>query len=147
MSAASSPPPPSTMRAPFRARNKVGLALAALLAVNDVAGLVTYQASAGEVGPPLGVLILDAVLGVVTLVFVVVGWRTRNRGAVRIAAGSRILSALTVVPAFFAGPPPAIVAFGALMVLVTVVAVALMLAPAPTTTRLRDRAAGTEVAS
>ena len=45
-------------------------------------------------------------------------------------AGTRILSAVTALPAFFAGPPAPFVLAAAISVTVTVIAVALMLSPA-----------------
>ena len=87
-------------------------------------------ARAARIGPvepfkdPLGIL------GAVTLVFVVIAWLRRSRGAIRIVAGTRILSAVTALPAFFAGPPAPFVIAAAVLVTVTAIAVALMLSPA-----------------
>ena len=96
-----------------------------------------------QVGPPLGVIVLAGILGVITLVFVVIAWLRRSRGAIRIVAGTRILSAVTALPAFFAGPPAPFVIAAAVGVTVTVIAVALMLSPhaAP----YRSRAEGQEM--
>ncbi len=115
---------------------KVGLALTTLLGLSDVAGLVDLRPSDGEIGPPWSVVLLGVVLGVVTLVCVIVFWRTRSRGAVRLAAGAQVLSAITALPAFFAGPPMPLVVAAAVSVIVTVVAVVLLLTPAS-----RDRSA------
>ena len=37
----------------------------------------------------------------ITVVAVVIGWRAARRSALRVAAGARILSAITALPAFF----------------------------------------------
>ncbi|WP_375430542.1 hypothetical protein [uncultured Friedmanniella sp.] len=116
------------VRAPFSRANKAGLVIAALLGLSDVISLASPTPS-GEVGPPTAILALDAVLGLITVVAVVVAWRSRSRGLVRLAAGARILSLITALPAFFAGVAPALVALVAGFTVVTVAAVVLMLLP------------------
>jgi hypothetical protein len=113
---------------PFSGANKVGLVLAGLLGLVDLAGPF-FPTPPGEVGPPLAILVLDAILGVVTLVAVVVAWRTRRRALVRLAAGARILSMITALPAFFAGVPAFLVAVVSLFVVLTITTVVLMLLP------------------
>ncbi|CAA9329086.1 MAG: hypothetical protein AVDCRST_MAG48-3045 [uncultured Friedmanniella sp.] len=114
---------------PFSTANKVGLVLAGLLGVLDLGALLNPTAP-GEVGPPLGILVLDTLLGGVTVVAVVLAWRRRSRGMVRLAAGARILSMISALPAFFAGVPDALVALVAAFTVVTVATVVLMLLPA-----------------
>jgi hypothetical protein len=120
--------PTAVTRPLFRTANKVGLALAGLLGAVDLTSLA-MTTPPGEVGPPLGILVLDTLLGLVTVVAVVIAWRTRSRGLVRLAAGARILSMITALPAFFAGVPAFLVAIVAAVVVLTVVAVVLMLLP------------------
>ena len=124
-------------RPPLPRHTKVGLALAGLLAVVDLLGLA-FQTPEGQVGPPLGILLMGAALGVITLICIVIAWRTRSRGAIRIAAGARILSALGAVPAFFAGPPAPLVVMAAISVILTVACVILMLAGAPKPALVKD---------
>jgi hypothetical protein len=125
--------------APARSRrlttgNKVGLGLAALLGLTDLTGPFLTPSDgevAGEAGPPMVVLIACAVLGVITLVGVVWAWRTGSRPAARIVAGSRILSALSALPAFFVGGVPApLILIAAAGILLTALACYLMLRPA-----------------
>lgn len=116
-------------RVPFRTANKVGLVLAALLGAADLTSLA-MTTPPGEAGPPLGILVLDTLLGLVTVVAVVIAWRTRSRALVRLAAGARILSMVTALPAFFAGVPAFLVAVVAAVVVLTIVTVVLMLLPA-----------------
>jgi len=103
----------------------VGLVLAGLLGLADAIGVVT----GGVDGPPMGVVVAGAVLGVITLVGVVLGWRG-SRAGIAVAAVTRVLSALTAVPAFFVDDVPApAVGLAAVGVIVTLIAVGL-LAPA-----------------
>jgi hypothetical protein len=120
--------PTTVSPAPFRTANKVGLVLAGLLGASDLTSLL-MTTPPGEVGPPLAILVLDTLLGLVTVVAVVVAWRTRSRGLVRLAAGARILSMVTALPAFFAGVPAFLVAIVAGVVVLTIVTVVLMLLP------------------
>lgn len=120
---------PTGPPAALTTRVKVGLVLAGLLAVADLLGSLLVPVDPSQVGPPVGVIVLAGILGLVTLVFVVIAWLRRSRGAIRIVAGTRILSAVTALPAFFAGPPAPFVIAAALGVTVTAIAVALMLSP------------------
>jgi len=110
-------------------RNKIGLVLAGILGVADIAGLAAIgQPASGEEGPPVPVLIAAAILGVVTLIAMVYTWRSGNRVGARVVAGSRILSAITSVPAFFIDDVSAgLIALAAGGIIVTLIAVALVL--------------------
>ncbi|MCU0300526.1 MAG: hypothetical protein MUF35_02840 [Candidatus Nanopelagicales bacterium] len=120
---------------PFSTRNKVGFVLAILLAVPNLFGPL-FPTPDGEVGPPMLVLALGAVLGVVTIAAVVLGWARGTRAAIRVASAAIIVSAVTALPAFFAPDVPAgLVVIAAVSVLTSIVAVALMLAPARTAAR------------
>lgn len=113
----------------FSTINKAGLGLAALLGVADVAS-VAFLTPDGQVGPPLGIVILGGLLGLITLVGV--GWatRTRSRGAVRVVAAARIISAITALPAFFVDIPAGLRLFAGLIVVLTVAVVVMILTPA-----------------
>jgi hypothetical protein len=115
-------------------KNKVGLVLAALLGLSDLPGAFTLgEPVPGEEGPPQVVLIAGVVLGLVTLVAAAYTWRTGNRIGSRVVAGSRILSLITALPAFFVdGVPGFLVALVAVAAVLTIVAVGLVLSrPAP----------------
>jgi hypothetical protein len=60
---------------------------------------------------------------------VVIAWRTGNRAAIRVAAGTLILNLLTSLPAFFVDIPAGVKALVGVSVLVTVLAVGLMFSP------------------
>lgn len=100
----------------------VGLILAGLLGFSDAIGPLTGP---GE-GPPFAVLLVDSVLGIVTVVGVVLGWLGKRSGIVAVIV-TRILAALTAAPAFFVdGVPAPAVAIATLGIAVTVLAVALV---------------------
>jgi hypothetical protein len=110
-------------------KNKIGLVLAGVFGLWDLAGPVTSLGTdPHQPGPPLAVIIADSVIGLVTLIAVVWTWRTTTRVGARIVAGTRILSVLTALPAFFvSGVPAAVVTLVAVAVLLTIVTVVLVL--------------------
>lgn len=110
-------------------KNKVGLVLAGLLGLADTPSFL-QSTPEGEVGPPYGILVLGSICGIITVVAVVVAWVKENRGAVRVAAGARIVSMLTALPAFFVDVPAGIKLLVTALVILTVVSVVLMLSPA-----------------
>jgi len=119
---------------PLSRKNKVGLGLAAALGLLDMTSMVgVLTPDSDGPGPPAGVLVGDAVLGLITVVAVVHAWRTASRTGSRVVAASRILSAITALPALFVtGVPAWAVALVAVLVVVTVVVIALVLSrPAP----------------
>jgi hypothetical protein len=122
-------------RRPFRTANKVGLVLAGVFGLADTGSFFTSPTPADQPGPPQGILVLDGLLGVITLVAVVAAFVTLRRGWVRLAAGARIASMITALPAFFAGVPDWLVALVSVSVVATIVTVVLMLLPAPRTSR------------
>jgi hypothetical protein len=113
-----------------------GLVIAGLLGLGEI---VTLPFGDGE-HPPVPVAVAGAVLGLVTVVGAVLAWRGRRGGAVAVIV-TRLLSAATAVPAFFAdGVPSAIIAVAATGIAVTLLSVALVAtglrrpAPAPAAT-------------
>lgn len=118
-------------------KNKVGLAIAGLLGLGDIPAALMPTPD-GEVGPPYGILVLGSILGVITVVAVVIGWTKANRGAIRVAAGARIVSMLTALPAFFVEVPWFIKLLVTVAVVLTVISVVLMLSPARQTTPVTD---------
>ena len=110
-------------------KNKVGLVIAGLLGLVDVPSFL-QKTPEGEVGPPFGILVLGSICGVVTVIAVVIAWVKSSRGAVRVAAGARIVSMLTALPAFFVDVPWFIKLLVTAFVILTVVSTVLMLSPA-----------------
>jgi hypothetical protein len=114
---------------PLSKVNKAGLVLAFLLGLADMSA--PFQPTPdGEVGPPFAILLLGGVLGLITVVAVVIAWRTSRRGPIRIAAGARIISVITALPAFFVDVPASVKVLVGIFVLLTVATVTMMLAPA-----------------
>lgn len=114
-------------------KQKVGLGIAGLFSLANIPSFLTAP-EAGQVGPPMPVLVLGSVLGVIGVIAVVMAWRG-NRVALRVAAGAIIVSTLTGLPAFFVDVPMFIKALVGFSVLLTVLAVVLMFSgdrrPAP----------------
>ena len=110
-------------------KNKVGLVIAGLLGLADILFFFLLPTPEGEDGPPDGILILGLVCAVVTIVAVFIAWTRANRGAIRVAAGARIVSMLTALPAFFVDVPADVKISVTVVVLLTVVSVVLMLSP------------------
>lgn len=106
-------------------RQTVGLVLAGLLSAVSIPSALAPTPE-GVVGPPLGILVVGSVLGVVGLVAVIIAWRTGNPAAVRVAAGALIINMLTGLPAFFVDVPAAIKVLVGVSVLLTVLTVALL---------------------
>ncbi|MDQ0635046.1 hypothetical protein QFZ40_002955 [Arthrobacter pascens] len=118
-------------------RQKVGLVLAGLYSALNILG-VLFPTPEGQDGPPIGILIIDAVLGLVGLVAVIITWRTGNRAALRVAAGAIIIMTLTALPAFFVDVPAAIKLLVGVAVLITIAAVVLMFSPGRRSTPVLD---------
>jgi hypothetical protein len=114
----------------FTRKNKVGFVLAILLGLTDVPAVLGPTPD-GEVGPPMAVLVLSTICGLVTLAAVAYGWARRSWPAIRAAAGARIVSVLLAMPVFFVdGLPGFLRVAAAAFVLVTIATVTLMLMPA-----------------
>jgi len=109
----------------MRASMRTGLVLTILLGLFDVVLPI-----GGVDGPPLPVAIAGAILGLITIVAAVFAWRSGasgSRAGVMTVVVTRILSALTAVPAFFASDVPAEAQVAAAAICgLTVVAVALL---------------------
>ena len=118
--------PPMTT---YTAVNKAGFVLAVLLGLVNVAALANPTPE-GELGPPLAILVVDAVLGAGIIVAVVIGWLRSSRPAIRAATVLLILAAITALPAFVSPDvPSALVAAAGIYVLFTILTIVLMLKP------------------
>jgi hypothetical protein len=115
-------------------RSKVfvtGLVIAGLLGLAEI---VTLPAGNGET-PPVEVAVIGAVLGLITVAAVVLAWRG-SRAAVVAIIVTRLLSAVTALPAFFVDDVPGAAVAAAVIGVVLALAAVAMLA-----TRLRRPAA------
>jgi hypothetical protein len=115
-SAASAPAPVTT-------RQKVGLGLGLLYALTNIPS--AFLPAGGDEGPPVGILVVDSLLGVVGLVACVLALRGSRR-ALRVAAGALILITVTGLPALFVDVPMPVKAIVGFSVILTVVFVTLM---------------------
>jgi hypothetical protein len=118
----------STARTPAHpgttTKQKVGLVIAALYSLTNIPS-VLFETPEGQAGPPLAILAVGSILGVIGLVAAVWAWHG-NPVALRVAAGAIILVTLTALPAFFVDVPMAIKALVAFSVVLILVAVVLM---------------------
>jgi hypothetical protein len=101
-----------------------GLVIAGLLGLGDI---ITLLVGNGET-PPVEVAAIGAALGLITVAALVPAWRGSRGGVIAIVV-SRLLSAVTALPAFFVDDVPgAAVAAAAVGIVITLVAVALVAA-------------------
>ncbi len=112
-------------RSHLTTKQKVGIGIAGVYSLINIPSSLVAAPDPGEVGPPMAILVLGGVLGVIGLAAAVVAWRG-NRVALRVAAGALIVNTLTGLPAFFVDVPMAVKALVAVSVLLTVAAVVLM---------------------
>ncbi len=109
-------------------KNKIGLGLAIFYAVINIPSAAVPTPD-GEEGPPLAILVVCSILGVVALVAGVMAWRQGSRPAARLTAASLIVITLTSLPAFFVDVPAGIKILVAVGVLLTVAIVVLIFSP------------------
>jgi hypothetical protein len=107
---------------------RVGLALAALLSLVSIPSVLLPTPEDAE-GPPMSVLVLSTLLGVIGLVAAVVALRSASRTAIRIVAGSLIISMLSGLPAFFVDVAAWMKLLSAITTLLTLTIVVLILRP------------------
>ncbi len=110
-------------------RQKAGLAVAGLLSVINV-GSAFAPTPDGADAPPVAILVLGVVLGVVGLVGAVIAWRTGNQAAFRVTAGALVVNAIASLPVFFVDVPAGLKIVVALSVLITVLGIVLMFSAA-----------------
>jgi hypothetical protein len=101
----------------MRTSLRTGLVLAILLGLGDLA----LPFGGGDV-PPLPVAIRTGVLGLITIVAAILGWRG-SRAARLTVIVARVMSAATALPAFFVPDVPAAARIVAAIVVVLTVAV------------------------
>ena len=110
-------------------KNKVGLGLAIFYAITNIPSVLEAPGP-GEDGPPMAILIVDTVLGVVATVAGIVAWRTGSRAIARLTAATVIIITLTSLPALFVDIPAFIKVIVAVSIVLTVAIIVLMFSPA-----------------
>jgi len=105
---------------------KVGLIVAFVLGLLDI--IFTFV-PVGSGGPPLFILIIGLLLGLITCVCAALVWRSNVRAAFWAIVVTRILSSLSAIPAFGADIPSWIKVLVAVQIVVTIVDLVLLLKP------------------
>ncbi len=116
---------------------RAGLALSAIIGLGNLPFLF-LDLDWGAEEPPFAVLLLNAAIGLVSVVCVIVAWNSGNRKAIRINAAALIINALMVLPGLFFEAPAWVTIASALIVVATLVAVVLTMRREPTTVRVFD---------
>lgn len=116
---------------------RAGLALSAILGLGNIPFLV-LDIDWGPEEPPFALLVLNAAIGMVSVVCAVIAWNTGNRKAIRINAAALIVNALMVLPGIFMESPAFITIISAVIVVATVVAVVLTMRRSDTPTPVLD---------
>jgi hypothetical protein len=80
--------------------NKIGLVIAFLLGLSDIAFLAALSGDSSD-KPPVAIVVLSVIVGLVTLALVVAAWRTPTWPVMITIIGLRVLSALGDIPGFF----------------------------------------------
>jgi len=109
-------------------KNKVGLGMAIFYAVINIPSAAVPTPDGGD-GPPMAILIVCSILGVVALASAIIAWRKGSRPASRLAAGSLIVITLTSLPAFFVDVPAGIKVLVSVGVVLTIAIVVLLFSP------------------
>ena len=110
-------------------KNKVGLGLAIFYGITNIPSFLEGPGP-GENGPPMAILIVDTVLGVIATVAGIIAWRSGSRAAARLTAATVILITLTSLPALFVDIPAFVKVIVAVSIVLTVAIIVLMFSPA-----------------
>jgi peptidoglycan/LPS O-acetylase OafA/YrhL len=124
-----------TARPEYSTRQKAGFVLATIVALLNIPGAfipTSGSDTTAPTGPPVAVLVIALVLGLVVVGLLLWAWRTGRRGPLRAAAVLLVVLALSALPAFFVASIAAwIRLFAGLYVLATLAAIVLLFSPGP----------------
>jgi hypothetical protein len=113
---------------------RVGLALSIILGLSNLPVLF-LDVDWGANVPPYALLLLNAALGLVSVVCAAIAWNSGNRLAIRINAAALIINTIMIVPGLFFEGPVWMPVLSAVTIVLTVIAVVLMMrrtsAPVP----------------
>ena len=113
---------------------RVGLALSIVLGLANLPFLF-LDVDWGANEPPFALLLLNAALGLVSVVCAAIAWNSGNRLAIRINAAALIVNTIMIVPGLFFEGPVWMPVLSAVTIVLTVIAVVLMMrrtsAPVP----------------
>jgi hypothetical protein len=116
---------------------RTGLALSAILGLSNLPFLF-LDINWGAEEPPFALLLLNAVIGMVSVVCAVMAWNTGNRRLIRLNAAALIINALLVVPGLFLDTTATIRVISAVTIVATVAAVVLTMRRSDTPSRVVD---------
>ena len=116
---------------------RAGLALSAIIGLGNLPFLF-LDIDWGPEEPPFALLLLNAAIGMVSVVCAVVAWNSGNRKAIRINAAALIVNALMVLPGLFLESTAFITIISAVIVIATLVAVVLTMRREQTPIRVSD---------
>lgn len=116
---------------------RAGLVISALLGLSNIPFLFPWV-DWGTEAPPFGLLLVNAAIGMVSVVCVVLAWNTGNRKVIRINAAALIVNALMVLPGLFIEASSFIKAVSAATVAATVAAVVLTMRRDQASVRVTD---------
>jgi len=116
---------------------RAGLAVSAALGLANIPFLV-LDIDWGAEEPPFALLLLNAAIGMVSVVCAVLAWNTGNRRLIRLNAAALIVNALMVLPGIFMESPAFITIASAVIVVATVIAVVLTMRRSDTPTLVVD---------
>lgn len=105
---------------------RVGLALSVILGLANLPVLF-LDLDWGANTPPFALLLLNAAIGLVSVVCAAIAWNSGNRLAIRVNAAALIINAIMIVPGVFLGGPVWIPVVSAVTIVVTLTAVVLMM--------------------
>jgi len=106
-------------------KNKLGLALQLIYGLANVPSIFQQPGSEKHDGPPMFILWIDTVLGVLLVLAVVIAWRNGNRTAAVAASAANVLLTLSGIPVFFVGAPVVFQVIVSVAIVLTIVSVTL----------------------
>jgi O-antigen/teichoic acid export membrane protein len=133
MSTITAPPSRLTSNATVRA----GLVLSGIIGLANLPFLF-LDIDWGNDAPPFALLLLNAAIGMVSVVCIIVAWNSGNRTAIRINAAALIINALIVLPGLLVETSAFITVVSAATVVATLVAVVLTMRRERTPVRVID---------
>ena len=116
---------------------RAGLALSAIIGLGNLPFLF-LDIDWGANEPPFALLLLNAAIGMVSVVCAMVAWNSGNRKAIRINAAALIINALMVLPGLFVDTSAFITVISAVVVVATLVAVVVTMRRERTPVRVVD---------
>ncbi len=116
---------------------QTGLALSAIIGLGNLPFLF-LDINWGPEEPPFAMLLLNAAIGMVSVVCAVMAWNTGNRRLIRLNAAALIVNALLVVPGLFVETTATIRVITAVIIVATVAAVVLTMRRSDTPSRVVD---------